>query len=526
MSCRSCLAWGPSYCQGVCRACYNFATANKSAGVCGACGRNETLKWGYCRLCWAQAALERTAAPSKPLASHVRDVQHQQLFLSDLNRRCARPRKHTHRRDIVRPGADGRQLQLFIVPRDYCYGRVDLRYELIPENPWLARALHLAETMAELRGFHPKVHRALNRTLVMLLSEHRDGELIRSSDFHQVLRGRGTSIEHTSQILQKMGILLDDRPPPFEKWLQRTLDGLAPGIHSETVRWARTLHDGSPRSRPLSPNTTYKYLRNARLPLLEWSARYQHLREVTREDVLAHINLLHGQQRQQRMVVLRSLFGWAKKNTVIFRDPTSRLKVGQLDPPVLQPLPPEELARSIKAATTPHARVLVTLAAVHAARNGAIRALQLDNIDLANRRLTIAGHTRPLDELTRRALLGWLDYRRERWPNTANHHLLINTRSALHLNPVSAVWVHQTLRGLTGTLERLRIDRQLEEALTHRADPLHLAAVFDLHESTAIRYAASARQLLEEPHDTHPSGSPQTQASTSDNKLPEHLSSR
>jgi hypothetical protein len=87
-------------------------------------------------------------------------------------------------------------------------------------------------------------------------------------------------------------------------------------------------------------------------------------------------------------------------------------------------------------------------------------------------------------------------------------------------------WVNQILRGLTGTLERIRIDRQLEEALTHRADPLHLAAVFDLHESTAIRYAASARQLLEEPHETHPSGSPQTQASTSDDKLPEHLSSR
>jgi hypothetical protein len=61
------------------------------------------------------------------------------------------------------------------------------------------------------------------------------------------------------------------------------------------------------------------------------------------------------------------------------------------------------------------------------------------------------------------------------------------------------------LRGLPATLERLRIDRQLEEALVYQADPLHLAVVFDLDESTAIRYAASARQLLERP--SHPESS-------------------
>ncbi|MGX1887867.1 hypothetical protein [Streptomyces sp. NPDC055287] len=54
------------------------------------------------------------------------------------------------------------------------------------------------------------------------------------------------------------------------------------------------------------------------------------------------------------------------------------------------------------------------------------------------------------------------------------------------------------LRGQTVTLERLRIDRQLDEALTHGADPLHLALVFGIDERTAIRYAESARVLLGE----------------------------
>ena len=47
-----------------------------------------------------------------------------------------------------------------------------------------------------------------------------------------------------------MGVLLDDRPASFEKWLTVKLDGLAPGIRSETERWVRALHDGGPQPSP------------------------------------------------------------------------------------------------------------------------------------------------------------------------------------------------------------------------------------------------------------------------------------
>ncbi|MEV7477745.1 hypothetical protein ACIPJG_11450 [Streptomyces halstedii] len=88
--------------------------------------------------------------------------------------------------------------------------------------------------------------------------------------------------------------------------------------------------------------------------------------------------------------------------------------------------------------------------------------MQLEDVDLGNRRITVGGHVRLLDDLTRRAVLDWLGHRHSRWPNAANS----------------------------------RVDRQLEEALTHRADPLHLALVFGIDEKTAIRYADSARALL------------------------------
>ena len=68
--------------------------------------------------------------------------------------------------------------------------------------------------------------------------------------------------------------------------------------------------------------------------------------------------------------------------------------------------------------------------------------------------------------------------------------------------PVSENWLTETCRGLTATLERLRADRQLEEALTCGADLLHLAAVFGIDDTTAaIRYATIARQLLDTPAD-------------------------
>ncbi|MFF0401184.1 hypothetical protein ACFYSJ_36515 [Streptomyces sp. NPDC005248] len=71
-----------------------------------------------------------------------------------------------------------------------------------------------------------------------------------------------------------------------------------------------------------------------------------------------------------------------------------------------------------------------------------------------------------------------------------------------HGRPVSAppgkLWTTRTTRNLTATLERLRVDRQLEETLAHDADPLHLALVLGIDEKTAIRYADSARALLDQ----------------------------
>ncbi|MFD5063484.1 hypothetical protein [Streptomyces sp. NPDC058394] len=65
-------------------------------------------------------------------------------------------------------------------------------------------------------------------------------------------------------------------------------------------------------------------------------------------------------------------------------------------------------------------------------------------------------------------------------------------------SPVSAVSLTTPLRGQAATLEQLRVDRQLEEALVHGPDALHLAEVFGLDAKTAMRYTNSARALLDQ----------------------------
>jgi hypothetical protein len=70
--------------------------------------------------------------------------------------------------------------------------------------------------------------------------------------------------------------------------------------------------------------------------------------------------------------------------------------------------------------------------------------------------------------------------------------------SALDTGPVSPDYLdkHQ-LHGVS--LERIRRDRILAEALATGADPLHLALVFNIDHTNAMAYANAARSLLAGP---------------------------
>ena len=197
----------------------------------------------------------------------------------------------------------------------------------------------------------------------------------------------------------------------------------------------------------------------------------------------------------QKMLADRGMVISAGKMPGLWPGRPNAVKLAGLD--VICAVPGGEPGELLIPEPVPAARLALALAAVHAARPEAIRTLALGDVDLGNRRITLAGQSRPLDDLTRRLILTWLDCRRARWPHTASPCLLINNQTAMSTRPVSENWLTTAFRGLDATLERLRVDRQLDEALTCGPDPLHLAAVFGIDDTTAIRYATAARQLLD-----------------------------
>jgi hypothetical protein len=502
-SCEGCFAWGVLPGR-TCRSCSTFNRLHEP-GECAGCKRLAAIKKGYCRLCWLQASLElKTREHARSPEPLLRQVRCHQLFFFGMHRirqpgpllgRQGRPKPPSPPARQAARTTGWVQLRLpFDIRRDY--SPFDRRRHADLANPTLIQARQAARAFGEARGWGYWLAKDVDRSLVILLSGHTAGDTIRFSELAPALRRRGIRVERTVEILDHLGLLRNDRIPAFEGWLERKLNGMTPGISRDVETWIRALRTGGPRTRARSPETSWSYMNNIRPILLGWSARYDHLREVSRDDVLTAVSPLHGSRRHVTLSVLRSLFRHCKKTGTIFRDPTFRIHHSGSDYSVILPLQPEDIRASIAAATTPANRLALALAAIHAARTKDIAELQLDDIDLGNRRLVLNGRTRPLDDLTCKALINWLEFRRTHWPDTANPHVLVNRLTAVKTTPVGRVWLTKAFCGLEATLERLHADRQLEESLTHGPDPLHLAAVFGIHENTAIRYANAARQLL------------------------------
>ena len=484
----------------MCRGCYDFARRHEP-GPCGACRRQRPLKEGYCRNCWLQAALQAagTARRAPDLGpADFAAVSWHQLSFAGVARMNRRPRLPRPVGDPVPAGPPDPRWEQPELPAPGQSLRFHARHWTAASvsSPALDHARAIASRLGEARGWNPRIQEETRRALAVMLASHVPGEKIPWSSLEPALRPRDLSVSRTAEILSIAGLLDDDRVLSLDTWAEGKLATLAPGIAACARSWAGALQHGTPRSLPRSPDTVRIYLRSMHSLLEQWSGRYDHLREVTAGDAAAAIAALRGHQRRRALTALRSLTRHCKKNGLIFADPAARIRSTPRPETMILPLPAARISTATGAAVTPAARLALALAAVHALRPDAIRRLALSDIDLGNRRITVAGQSRPLDDLTRRLITGWLDWRRERWPRTSSPYLLVNNQTAMTTRPVSENWLTSTFRGLGVTLEQLRVDRQLDEALTAGPDPLHLASVFGIGDETAIRYASAARHLL------------------------------
>ncbi len=361
----------------------------------------------------------------------------------------------------------------------------------------LRAAAEQARQLGEANGWSRSTIRCAIDGLTVLLDGRPDGEPVTLTELRARIP-RDASAPRVAEVLAGLGLLEDDTVPAVRSRIGRRTAELPLGFAAAVRDWLLVLLDGDARSRPRSATTVYVYCTAVEPLISRWSADRGHLREVTAEDIRSGLDKLRGHQLCTTISAVRSLFRFARKHRLIFADPAQRLRAASPEPSLL-PMTEDEIRDIGQAITHPGQRLIVALAAVHAARWQAIRALTLDDLDLPNRRITTAGHPQRLGDLSHKALRAWLDHRRATWPHTPNRHVLISHRTALGDAPVSRGYVAWHLKPHGVSVERIRRDRILHEALTGRPDPLHLSLMFGIAERPASQYARIALDLLAEP---------------------------
>lgn len=369
---------------------------------------------------------------------------------------------------------------------------------LCADDITLRAAAHRAKELGQTNGWSPSTIRCTIDGLAAVLTDRLPGQRITTNQIRSQT-ARTTSTPRVAEILAELDLLTDDTTPAIRRWIDRRTGSLPTGFAEDIRAWLLHLLEGDARNRPRSTTSLYVYFGAVRPFLTRWAATRTRFREITTDDVVTVLDDLEllGWRRHNAIAALRSLFRYAKRHRLIYTDPTNRLTAGAMTTAQL-PLTDAEVVAIQQIAATPVQRLVIALTAVHAVRPAAIRQLRLDDVDLPNRRITLAGHPATLGDLTYRALETWLQHRRTVWPHTPNPHVLISTRTALTTTAVTEQYLkmHLVRRGID--LARIRTDRILQEALAVGPDPLHLTMMFNLSHAAASRYTTIAGALLDD----------------------------
>jgi hypothetical protein len=123
------------------------------------------------------------------------------------------------------------------------------------------------------------------RRLLRVLESLPEGEPITLTGLRAEI-GRG-SARLARMALEEHGLVVDDTTPTMRIWIDRQADALPPGYREEIRAWLIMLLEGDERARPRAAATLYSYFGRVRPHIPAWSQTRPHLREVTRDDVVA-----------------------------------------------------------------------------------------------------------------------------------------------------------------------------------------------------------------------------------------------
>ena len=370
---------------------------------------------------------------------------------------------------------------------------------LSSQEPALHAAVVRAEQIGQAHGWSATTRLGVLDGLTALLRGRPSGEPVPLSQVRAQASqyGRGVRV---AEVLADVELLTDDTMPAIRSWIERRSADLPTGFAGDVRAWMLMLLDGDARNRPRSPIAIYSYFGSLRPLLQSWSTTRGHLREITAADVRTALEPVRGWRRSNTITALRSLFRFATRSRIVFSNPTARLANPDGTRSLL-PMTDAQIRAIQDSIDTPAQRLIIVLAAVHAASVTTLRHLTLDDLDLPNRRINLNGLTQPIASLTHQALRGWLEFRRRNWPHTPNRHLMISRGTAQGVGPVGRNYLTERVLPPGVGIDRIRRDQVLHEALSIGPDPLHLSLIFNLAQTTAGRYATFAQALLEDQPD-------------------------
>lgn len=491
-SCPDCYAWGATRThKWLCHGCLTWRKKYPTVGDCSSCARSLHLHAprGCCRLCYKQASLTRGANGTLDLAGANRYGQ--QLFLADMFLRRGLRRAPPAVVEEVTPPLAGacEQLTLFTVPRDLsAHGRRALHERADPRRAAVLDR-HTRDLAAEL-GWSPRQVKETRYGLRIVLGiQDATTGRIKASDVN-LLTDIDLPVWTVLAVLGREGILDEDRFSALDAWFAGQVTGLPAAMTEQLWTWFGVMKYGSPtppRRRPRHDTTINLHTRWALPAITAWAAAgHTSLREITRGHVLDALPV-SGNPRSQAGQGLRSVFLLLKSRGILFVDPTLRVKTGEHQ--TREPLP-ADLNTVRGALNSPRLAqaAVVALIAFHGLRASQLRHLHLT--DLRDGRIHLDGRIIVLAEPVRVRVSAYLDYRQQRWPQTANPHLFIHYRSAGRTEPVGMRWVWLTVGpGLSAA--GLREDRILNEAHATGGDARRLADLFGLSITATDRYTAT-----------------------------------
>jgi Phage integrase, N-terminal SAM-like domain len=187
---------------------------------------------------------------------------------------------------------------------------------------------------AEAHGWDRSSARCVLDGIVTVLESRPSGQRVPMSEI-RARTHRHVPKPRLAEVLADLDLLDDDTTPAIRAWIDRVVGEVAPGFADTVRRWLLVLLvllEGDAHARARSEATLYAYFGSVRPFLDQWAGRHSHLREVTKSDIYAVLDLLRGYQRNNAIHALRSLFGFAKKRGLVFTNPTVGVKARQIDP--------------------------------------------------------------------------------------------------------------------------------------------------------------------------------------------------